>query len=139
MGFVIQIFFFESGKIRKIPLSKFHRFVDGDKSVTFPEYADKEIKTALVTLNYINRKPDEVLRIDYNIMWIKHDGTLDQSKRHEEGLAAINLFSPKINSDLPSNVIDSSSFFARKQYELKYKWEPTQEEIDNLYKFIFKF
>ncbi len=72
-------------------------------------------------------------------MWIKHDSKLDQAKRHQEGLAAINLFSPKIDSDLPSNVIDASSFFARKQYELKYKWKPTQDEIDNLYKLIFKF
>ena len=90
-------------------------------------------------LNCLNRQPDEVLRIDYDIILIKHYGTLDQAKRHEEGFAAINLFSPKIDSDLPSNVINSSSFFARKQYELKYSWEPTQEEIDKLYKLIFKF
>ena len=134
MGLSLQIFFFESGKIRKIPQTKFRRFFDGDKSVAFSEYADKKIKVAWVILNYINRQPDEVLRVDYNIMWIKHDGTLDQAKKHEAELAALNLFPPKTDNNLPSNVIDASSFFARKQYDLKYRWEPTQEEIDNLYK-----
>ena len=140
MGFSVQIYLFGNDKIRKIPLSKFQRFFDGDKGVTFPEYSDKKVKIALVMLNYTNRQPEEVLKIDYNIMWIKHDGTLDQEKRHDEALAAIiNSTFAESDNDLPPNVIDASSFFAKKQYETKYKWQPTQKEIDRLYKSIFKF
>lgn len=82
-------------------MSKFQRSLDGDKSVTFQGYANKKIKTVLVMLNYINRQPDEVIRIDYDIIWIKHDGTLDQEKRHDEGLAAINLTFSEIDNNLP--------------------------------------
>jgi len=45
MGRSLRIYFLEEDEtVKKIPLSKFQRFYDGDRDTAFPDYAGKVVR-----------------------------------------------------------------------------------------------
>jgi len=66
MGTGIRIFFVhDDGSLKRFPVARFGRLFQGHPEECLPEYAEKRVRYALVTLDLENRKPVEILGIGY--------------------------------------------------------------------------
>ena len=74
-----------------------------------------------------NRKPVEILRIEYNYLSLDSEGRIDTAQQEKERRLAVDLFSPVLPEEQPGQVIDAKLRFARKRYDDKYRWTPSRE------------
>jgi len=136
MGFGIRVFLFDNSNIERISHTKFQRLLDGHETEKIIEYAGKKVKYAIAYLRIENRKPTEILHIDYSSCEVNRDGKLNQDILEQQKIDAMKVISIPVD-DMPSNVIDEATTFAAKQYQNKYTWTPTDEELNKIYRLIF--
>ena len=92
MSMSIRVFFFNpDNSIVKIPLTRYDRLYNNDPNESFPEYAGKCIKCAIVCVELENRRPVKIININYTIVSFGLDGRIDQEKLHREGALAAQM------------------------------------------------
>ncbi len=69
MGTGIRVFFVnEDETLKRIPLTRYEQLLGADPEVRFQEYAGKRVRYALATLEFVSRKPVEIVSIQYSIL-----------------------------------------------------------------------
>ena len=75
MGISIRVFIVnEDDTLTRIPLSRYERLLKGDPEECFPQYAGKRIRYALAMVDLVNRKPAEILRMEYSMLSFDPNG-----------------------------------------------------------------
>ena len=93
----------------------------------------------LKALEYRNRKPVGILRLQYYVMYFNQEGQLDISELERAHRLSSAMWPPLGGLPEEKNpvVIDASHRFAKKQYDHRYRWEPTAENERALMVVIF--
>ena len=77
MGLGTRIFIVnDDDTIKRMPMKRYHRLFKRDPEERFLEYAGNRIRYVLVVLALKNRKPVEILRIQYSYLAFDQKGRL---------------------------------------------------------------
>jgi len=137
MGTGVRVFFFDSDHMaRKVPLSKFERLYDRRSDESLMEYAGERVKCAMVFVRLENRKPAEIIHMDYFIVPFKADGRVDQDER-ERGISLVMRSIDAPVSQESEKVISAMPRIFKKKYDEEFKWEPTNVELAMIVKKVF--
>ena len=99
----------------------------GEPQERLPEYANKQIRYALVVLETENRKPVAIHMIQYAYLLFDAEGRLDATNLEQAARLALDLVPPLASEIRNGQVIDARHQFAKKRYDDQYKWTPTPE------------
>ena len=136
IGFRILLFT-DDGALERISFSRYNRLHRNDPEESFPHYAGKRLRYALVVLDLVRRKPVGILHIQYAFLQFDSKGRLDIKEREREARMAVELFPSLHGKEHPSQLIDARHRFARKRYANDYHWKPSREIETALAEAIF--
>ncbi len=108
-----------------------------DPDISFPQYAGKRVRYAEMAIEFENRKPVEILRMEYFIMHFDYKGRIDSTARDDARKLGVNLI-PPIHFETDPVVIDAQHHFAKKRFDHQFRWKPTPETEMAILKAIFK-
>ncbi len=135
MGTGIRVFFVnEDETLKRIPLTRYERLLGADTEVRLQEYAGKRVRYALAMLEFVNRKPVEIVSIQYSILSFDPSGRIDAGELEKEMKLGFKMLQPSAADLDPPNVINAEDRFAMKSFHDRYTWTPSskiEKAIDN--------
>jgi len=108
-----------------------------DPDISFPQYAGKRVRYAEMAIEFENRKPVEILRMENFIMYFDSKERIDGAVRDDMMSLGVNLTPPIYFKNDPV-VIDAQHQFAKKRFDHQFRWNPTPEIEMAILKAIFK-
>ena len=128
MGIGLRIFLInDDDSLQRLAVAKYDRLLRRDLEERLPQYAGKRVRYALVAYEVENRKPVEILRIEYNYLSLDSEGRMDAAEQERQYRLAVDLLPPVLLARQPPQVVDAQHRFARKRYNHKYRWTPSPE------------
>ncbi|MBW1727432.1 MAG: hypothetical protein JRF31_04475 [Deltaproteobacteria bacterium] len=138
MGVGLRIFIVnDDNSLKRISLKKYERLMKRDPDISFPQYAGKQVRYAEVAIEFENRRPAEILRMEYFIMHFDSKGRIDGTVQDDIMNLGVNL-APPIHFETDPVVIDAQHLFAKKRFDHQFRWKPTPEIEMAILKTIFK-
>ena len=139
MGLGLRIFFVDDeDSIHRIPVSRWDKLQDSDSDEHFPEHAGKCVRSAMVVLELVNRKPVAVNRTFFSQLYFNSNGQLDVDKILDAARLASDITELDfLEAPKKTNVIDAKKQFSTKIYKNLFKWTPTPQINDAITKAIF--
>lgn len=127
MSIGVRILFLDGDRIIRVSQRRFERLVDRDLNEAMPEYAGQRLRCAMVYVQLADRKPVEVVRIDYMVLPLDPEGRLDADLQSRKMMLAGEMFGFGMTGTA-ERVVDFGPYLAEKQYRAEYKWKPTENE-----------
>ena len=127
MSIGVRIMFLDGDRIIRVSQRRFERLVDRDLNEAMPEYAGQRIRCAMVYVQLADRKPVEVVRIDYMVLPLDPEGRVDSDLQSRKMMLAGEMFGFGMTGTA-ERVVDFGPYLAEKQYRAEYKWKPTENE-----------
>jgi hypothetical protein len=138
MGVGLRIFIVnDDNSLKRLPLKKYEGLMKRDPEISFPQYADKRVRYAEVAIEFENRKPVEILRMEYFIMHFDSKGRIEGTVEDDIRSIGVNLI-PPIYFEKDPVVIDAQHHFAKKRFDHQFRWKPTPETEMAILQTIFK-
>ena len=138
MGLGTRIFIVNhDDTLKRMSLKRYHRLFRRDPEERFLEYAGKRIRYVLVVLELENRKPVEILRIQYSYFAFDPEGRLQEDEREKKARLSMDMLKPMQSEQELNHVIDARYKFAKKRFNREYRWEPPPELEAAISKAIF--
>ncbi|HRE72820.1 MAG TPA: hypothetical protein PLC14_20230 [Accumulibacter sp.] len=123
MSIGVRVMFLDGDRIIRVSQRRFDRVLNE----AMPEYAGQRVRCAMVYVQLADRKPVEVVRIDYRLLPLDPDGRLDADLQSRKMMLAGEMFGRGI-AGTSERVVDFGPYLAEKQYRAEYKWKPTENE-----------
>ena len=127
MSIGVRVMFLDGDRIIPVSQRRFERLVDRDLNEAMPEYAGQRIRCAMVYVQLADRKPVEVVRIDYMLLPLDPEGRLDADLQSRKIMLAGAMFGRGI-AGTSERVVDFGPYLAERQYHAEYNWTPTENE-----------
>lgn len=128
MGVSLRVFLvLDDDSLERLPLIRFERLFQGHPDVHLPQFSGKRLRYALAEVDLVNRKPVEVLQIQYGYLSFDSEGKLDTAEREEKMRLSVDMVPPVAAGRESLNVVDAEHHFAKKRYDSEYKWTPSRE------------
>ena len=127
MSIGVRVMFVDGDRIIPVSQRRFERLVDRDLNEAMPEYAGQRIRCAMVYVQLADRKPVEVVRIDYMVLPLDPEGRVDADLQSRKMMLAGEMFGFGMTGTA-ERVVDFGPYLAEKQYRAEYKWKPTENE-----------
>jgi hypothetical protein len=128
MGLGTRIFIVnDDDTLKRMPLKRFHRLFGRDPEEKFVEYAGKRIRYVLVVLELKNRKPVEILKIQYSYLSFDSQGRLREDDREKAARLSVEMIKPLPSEQDSFDVINARHKFAKKLFNREFRWEPSPE------------
>lgn len=127
MSIGVRIMFLDGDRIIRVSQRRFERLVDRDLNEAMPEYAGQRIRCAMVYVQLADRKPVEVVRIDYMVLPLDPEGRVDADLQSRKMMLAGEMFGFGMTGTA-ERVVDFGPYLAERQYRAEYKWKPTENE-----------
>ena len=138
MGTGLRIFLInDDDSLQRFPLARFERLIDRDPKERLPQYAGKRVRYALVIADLVNRKPVEILGIQYSILTFDSEGKIDAAELEKEMRLGVDMVPIGTIEPLSRKVVDAEHHFLQKRYENRYLWRPTPEIEEAIEKALF--
>ena len=138
MGTGLKIFLInDDDSLQRFPLARFERLIDRDPKERLPQYAGKRVRYTLVIVDLVNRKPVEILRIQYSILTFDSEGKIDPTELEKEIRLGVDMVPIGITAPTSRKVVDAEHHFLQKRYENRYLWRPTPEIEEAIEKALF--
>ncbi len=138
MGVGLRIFLInDDDSLQRLAVARYDRLLRRNPEERLPQYADKRVRYALVAYEVENRKPVEILKIEYNYLSLDSEGRIDAVEEEKTRRMAVDLFPPVLPEEQPRQVIDAKHLFAKKRYDAKYRWTPSPELETAIVRAIF--
>jgi hypothetical protein len=138
MGVGLRIFIVnDDNSLERLALKKYERLMQHDPDLFLPQYAGKRVRYAEVAVEFENRKPVEILRMEYFIMQFDSKGRIGGTVQDDIMSLGVNL-TPPIYFEKDPVVIDAQHHFAKKRFDHQFRWKPTPEIEMSILKSIFK-
>ncbi|HEX8843091.1 MAG TPA: hypothetical protein VF791_00395 [Pyrinomonadaceae bacterium] len=136
-----RLFFLDDeDNIHRISVSKFNRFyLQHDENESFPDFAGKRVRYALVFVALKDRQPVGVKYVDYGVIAFNKEGKLDGEAHARSLRLAADMMSIYWPNKETKDVLDATGRFAQKQHEHEFRWKPTSEIEKALSHAIFSF
>jgi len=126
MGLSIRVFIVEDDDtIKRLPLARYERLLNRDPDERLLEYAGKRVRYALIVVDFVNRRPIEILRDEFGFLDFDDKGRLKVSELGKEESIAFDMLAPLLSDQTNSQVIDARYKFAKKRYFHQFSWTPT--------------
>ena len=138
MGIGWRSFIFEAdGTVRRLSQSLLQKLAF--RAATLPEYAGQSLRHALVHLDLDHRgRPVKICKIEASVFHFDETGSIKRSLA-DAALTAFKaseaLTEPK---GKPGSVVDMTTQFDRKKFEVRYRWVPGSKEITQMTDFIWR-
>jgi hypothetical protein len=87
---------------------------------SFPQFAGKRIRYALIVVDLGNRKPVEILHMQYSFLSFDAEGKIDPTYHIGEARVAFETFTSFDDHQNIKTVIDARRRFAKKRYRNEY-------------------
>ena len=113
----------DDDSLHRLPLARYERLLRGEAGESLPQYAGRRVRYVLVSVDVVDRKPVEIVHIQYSTLAFDSKGRLDQVDRKRKAKLAMDLL-PALSGDDPEQVIDARHRFAKKRYDSEYRWKP---------------
>jgi len=138
MGTGLKIFLInDDDSLQRFPLARFERLIDRDPKERLPQYAGKKVRYTLVIVDLVNRKPVEILRIQYSILTFDSEGKIDAAELEKEMRLGVDMVPFGTTAPTSRKVVDAEHHFLQKRYENRYLWRPTPEIEEAIAKALF--
>jgi hypothetical protein len=137
MGTAIRIFFVgDDGTIKRFPLARYVRLTESDPNERVPEYANTRVRCVEAAVEIEKRKPVDILRLLYIILFFDAEGRLDATEKEEEWQLNVEMEQPFLEQE-SKLVVDARHRFAKRRFHHRYRWEPTEELESAIVQTIF--
>jgi hypothetical protein len=138
MGLGTRIFIVnEDDTLKRMPMKRYHRLFRRDPKEQFLEYAGNRIRYVLVVLELENRKPVEILRVQYSYLAFDQKGRLREDERERAARLSMEMIKTSPPEEESNQVIDARYKFAKKRFSREFRWEPSPEIETAIFKAIF--
>jgi hypothetical protein len=138
MGLGLRIFLVnDDDSLQRLPLVRYERLWRRDPEERLPQYAGKRTRYAEVLVEFDERKPVAIWRIQYFFLTFDSQGRLDPAEQERESKLAIEGLPNYSTEEQPSGLIDARHRFARKRYKDAYRWTPKREIEEAIVDAIF--
>jgi len=138
MGTGLRVFLVnDDDSLKRFPLARLERLFQGHPEERLPQYAGKRVRYALVIVDLVNRKPVEILRIQYAILTFDSEGKIDAAEIEKEMRLGVDMVPIGNTAPLSHKVVDAEHHFLQKRYENRYLWRPTPEIEEAIVKAVF--
>ena len=126
MGISIQIYLIdENDRIKRFPLARFERLMSGDPEECVPLLAGKQVRSVEAAVYFEGRKPVQVVRTIYFMIYFDSEGRIDQHELNKQIRLSIESMPPIETGPESDRMIDAKHRFAHKHYKDRYRWTPT--------------
>ena len=127
MGSSLRIFLVDDDdSLRRLPLARYERLLRSEAGESLPQHAGRRVRYILVSVDVVDRKPVEIVHVQYSMLAFDSKGSLDQVDRKRKAKLAMDLL-PALSGDDPEQVIDARHRFAKKRYDSEYRWKPSPD------------
>lgn len=123
MSIGVRVMFLDGDRIVRVSQRRFERVFDRDLNEAMPEYAGQRVRCAMVYMQLADRKPVEVVRIDYMVLPLDPEGRLDADLQSRKMMLAGETFGRGI-AGTSEHVVDFGPYLAERQYHAEYKGHP---------------
>ena len=138
MGIGIRIFVVnDDDSIKRLELERYDRLLQRDPKERFPQYAGKRVRYALVIVNLVDRKPAEILRIQYSYLSFDSEGRIDPAEGEREARLLLEILPPEPIIRYPWDVIEPKRSLPKKCHDDEHKWMATPDIEAAIVKAIF--
>ena len=138
MGTGLRVFLInDDDSLKRFPLARLERLFQGHPEERLLQYAGKRVRYALVIMDLVNRKPVEILRIQYAILTFDPEGKIDPTELEKEMRLGVDMVPIGTIAPLSRKVVDAEHHFLQKRYENRYLWKPTPEIEEAIVKAVF--
>jgi hypothetical protein len=138
MGLGTRIFMVnDDDTLKRMPMKRYHRLFRRDPEERFLEYAGNRIRYVLVVLELENRKPVEILRIQYSYLAFDQKGRLREDERERAARLSMEMVKPSPAEEESNHVIDARYKFAKKRFSREFRWKPSPEIEAAIFRAIF--
>ena len=128
MGVSLRVFLvLDDDSLKRLALSRFERLFRGRPKERLPQFSGKRVRYALAAVDLVNRKPVEILMIQYAYLTFDSEGRIDTAEREQEMRLSVNMVPPVATERESLNVVDAEHRFAKKRYDSEHKWTPSPE------------
>lgn len=128
MGIGLRVFFVnDDDSIQRLSMARYQRLLRRDLGERLPQCAGRRVRYAMVMLEVADRKPLEILRIQYSFLRFDSEGTIEAGEREREARLAMEMLPPLTKEQERPHVVDARYRFAKKRFDDEYKWTPTPE------------
>ena len=138
MGTGLRIFLVnDDDSLKRFPLARLERLFQGHPEERLLQYAGKKVRYALGIVDCVNRKPVEILRIQYAILTFDPEGKIDTADLEKEMRLGVDMVPIGTIAPLSRKVVDAEHQFLQKRYKNRYLWKPTPEIEEAIVKALF--
>ena len=138
MGLGTRIFIVnDDDTLKRMPMKSNHRLFKRHPEEQFLEYANNRIRYVLVVLELKNRKPVEILRIQYSYLAFDQKGRLREDERARAARLSMEMIKPSLSEQESNHIINAGYKFAKKRFYREFRWEPSAELEAAIFKAIF--
>ena len=138
MGTGLRVFLInDDDSLKRFPLARLERLFQDHPEERLLQYAGKRVRYALVIVDLVNRKPIEILRIQYAILTFDPEGKIDTAELEKEMRLGVDMVPIGTFAPLSHKVVDAEHHFLQKRYENRYLWRPTPEIEETIVKAVF--
>ena len=128
MGIGLRVFLIgDDDSIQRLSLARYERLLRRDPQERLPRYAGKRVRYAMAILEVADRRPVEVIRIQYSFLHFDSKGSIDAADQEREARLGLEMLPPVPKEPDSPHVVDARHRFAKKRYHDEYKWTPTPE------------
>ena len=141
MGVSVRVFLVDDqGKLVRFPYARFARLWRYDPVESLHELSARFVRFALAYVQFVERKPQHVLHVDYPRIELDDEGRFDQDARQR----CLRLVSASMDSswidpagEERGNVIRAEHRFHRARYKDEFSWEPSMKQREELHRLVF--
>ena len=128
MGLGLRVFLVEDDdSLKRITLARYKRLLLREPEASMPQYAGKRVRCALVVVDFVSRRPAEIVHIQYSLISFDSEGRIDPIEKGKEARLAMEIRPPLLDVNDSGKVVYARHRFAKKRYDSDYKWNPSPD------------
>ena len=117
----------DDDSIQRLSPARYERLLRRDPGERLPQYAGGRVRYAMAILEMENRKPVEMIKIQYSFLHFDSEGLIDATEQEREARLALEVLPPLAKDRQSPPVVEARHRFAKKRYDDEYKWRPSPE------------
>jgi hypothetical protein len=127
MGIGLRVFLVnDDDSIQRLSLARYER-LRRDPGERLPQYAGRRVRYAMAILEMEDRRPEEIIKIQYSFLRFDSKGSIDAADQEREARLGLEMLPPAPKKPESPHVVDARHRFAKKRFHDEYKWTPTPE------------
>jgi hypothetical protein len=111
----------------QFPVTRYERVLGRNSKERLAQYAGKRVRYIHLVVDLLNRKPVEILRVQYSHLSFDSEGLIDPAKLRKEVMLSIDILPPEPIIRYPWEAVEPKRSLPRNRHDDKSGWTPTPE------------